>query len=168
VEENELVVRESRRVFNRTFAVFVAFSVVYVLLMTIGLFTRPAAPVDDARRAEQITLMTRVLVVLLFFSATIINLGIRWTGRIIAGRRFRLSDPRRAVRAYAASQVACFAVYALFFAAAFYHRMAAAGEKVVFVAATLAAVLASFYFLRVPRYLLSAVFARDAAPPAKV
>jgi hypothetical protein len=151
--------------FDRTFVVFVVFACVLVALMTCGLYFGMSAPLPsdpvDAEKVERGRRMARVLVVLLFFSATIVNLGVRWAGKILAGRRFKKVDPRRSARAFTTTQLVCFGSYAAFFAAVLYYRLAYSGEKGPLVVATAAAVLGSFYFMRVPAYLLSIVFAPD-------
>ena len=155
----------ARRILNGTFIVFVVLAGILVVLMAVGLtWEGGQTPPESARRTEETASVIKVLLVLLFSSATIINLGIRWAGRIMAGRRYRRHDIRHAARAFAVSQWACFAVYGLFFAAAMYHRIAAAGQKGVLVVATLAAVLACFYFLKVPVFLLRAVFSPPESP----
>ena len=135
--------------------------------MIVGLFLGPPAPSGpETERSRNTGEIMKSLIVLLFFSATIIDIGIRWSAKIIAARRFRRADLRPAARAFAVSQLMCFGVYFLFFATVFYYRITV-GRRHVLVIATLAAVLASFYFLKIPRYLLSAVFTPRDIPDNK-
>jgi hypothetical protein len=149
--------------FDSTFAAFVAFSVILIMLMTWGLIWGPPEIVaEEGSKQKETNDFLKILIVFLFFSATIVNLGIRWSARIIAGRRYRRSDLRPAAAAFAVSQVVCFAVYGLFHGAVLYYRFASRGDKSVLVVATLAAVLASFYFLRLPSFLLHSAFGPQA------
>lgn len=157
--------QEAENILNRVFKAWMATAGVFLVIMVVGLFLGPDKPALGQAGGEQDRGdMMKALVVLLFFSATIINIGIRWSAKIIGARRFKRADLRPAARAFAVSQLMCFGVYFLFLATVFYYRITV-GRRHVLVIATLAAIMASLYFLNVPRYLLSAVFAPDEAAP---
>lgn len=159
--------RGAESILNRVFAAWVATAGVFLVIMVAGLFLSPGRSAFGQTEDGQGTAsMMKALIVLLFFSATIINIGIRWSAKIIAARRFKHADPRPAAHAFAASQLMCFGVYFLFLATVFYYRITV-GRPHVLVIATLAAIPASFYFLKVPRYLLTAVFAPEGAAPGE-
>ncbi|MCD6405781.1 MAG: hypothetical protein J7M19_08135 [Planctomycetes bacterium] len=149
-------VAAARLILDRTFIAYLCFSGALLVAMTLGLLPSPEAP--TAPEATRYGELLKGLLVLLFFAATVVNLGIRWAGRIAAARRYRRSKPYRAARTVAFSQWLCFGVYGLFEAAAVYHRLAVAAPRKVLVIATLAAIFASFYFLKVPKYMLKAIF----------
>jgi len=152
------------RIFNSTFVAFVVFSCILVALMTWGLVWGPPdiQPEPDSK-AEKTNDVLKILIVFLFFSATIINLGIRWAARIIAARRYDKTNLRPSAVAFAVSQLVTFGVYGLFYATVLAYRLVSAGQKTVLVLATVGAVLASFYFLRLPSFLLHSAF----APPGR-
>ncbi len=155
----ELARGKAVRMFDSTFAAFIAFSAVLILLMAWGLIWGPPEIVaEEGSKQKETNDFLKILIVFLFFSATIVNLGIRWSARIVAGRRYKRSDLRPAATAFVISQLACFVIYGLFHAAVLYYRFASHGDKSVLVLATLAAVLASFYFLRLPSFLLHSAF----------
>jgi len=154
--------RSAERIFNRVFVAWMVTAAVFVALMITGFFLGYGKQdLLETAKGQRTSSLMKALVVLLFFSATIINIGVRWSAKIIAARRFKRADLRPAARAFAVSQLVCFGVYFLFLLAVFYYRVAGAGQRGVLVAATVAAVLASFYFLKIPRYLLSSVFRED-------
>ncbi len=154
--------RQAQRILNGVMFAWLFLVAVLLAVMATGLVAGGGDPgFDDPERAREAADTLKMLIVLLFFAATLINIGSHWSGKIVAARRFQRSDLTPAAWAFAVSQVICFVVYFLFTLAVFYYRVAGAGEASVMIVATLAAIFASFYFLRMPRYLLNSVFASD-------
>ncbi len=150
-------VAAARLILDRTFIAYLCFSGALLAAMTLGLVLAPEAP--RSPEAKKYGEFLKGLLVLLFFAATVINLGIRWAAKIAAARRYRRNKPYRAALTVAFAQWLCFGVYGLFEAAAVYHRVAVAAPRKVLVIATLATIFASFYFLKIPKYLLKGIFA---------
>jgi len=149
----------ARALLERSFAVYLVFVALLAVLLAVGLLAGPEPPViSDPEKAKSYPAMMRMLLVLLFFAATIINLGVQWAARILAARRYRRLDAYPAARTVVAAQWVTFAVYGLFVGLALYYRLRVGGERVVFAAAVAGAALASLYFLKVPRYLLTGVY----------
>lgn len=150
---------EAQRMFDRMFVVFLVMVGVFAAMLLVGLLAPSGNDPGEAEKAEKTAKLVKSLLMLLFIAVTIISLGVRWTGTIIAGRRFDRKNLHPAARAVAASQTVSFLLYGLFLAAALYYRLAAGGSRGVLAVATLGAMMASFYFLKAPPYLLRAVFA---------
>lgn len=152
--------RAARRILNATFLVYVGFAVVVLVAMAVALPGAGARLSQTAsEQAGRRIQLARILLVLLFFSATIVNLGVRWAAKIIAARRWKDDNPYPAAFAMAFAQWICFGVYGLFEAVALNHRIAAYQPRKVIIIATAAVLLAALYFLRVPPYVLRSVFA---------
>ncbi len=150
----------ARGILRTTFAVYLCFAGIIVLLMVAGLLSNAEdSRIGDAQKAGKHAYLLKTLLILFFFAATITNMGIQWAAKILAGRVYKRADMYHAAFVVAASQWVAFGIYALFAAMALYYRLAAGGPRKVFAIAMAAAALASFYFLRIPKYLLVGLYA---------
>jgi hypothetical protein len=122
-----------------------------------------AAPIEGDSADPRARALLPALLVLLFFAATILNLGLKSAARIVAARRYNRENPLPAARVVAASQAAAFAIYALVVAFVVYRRVALGGGAHALVPAG-AAILAGLYFLRLPSFLHRTLYAPPGPP----
>ncbi len=139
--------------------VFVIFLVVAALAVVAGL-TLPTRPLGilNVEAGERVANLLEMFLVTLFFGATLMCIGVAWAARILAARRYTRSNPYPSARTVAVAQYACFAIYALYVAAAVYYRLRLGGGAFEFTAAVAAAAGGAYYFLRLPTFLHRRLF----------
>lgn len=154
--------RAAKRLLRRTFVAYVVFA----LLSAVALATGFIMPAPETHAEAGTRNFIEGLLIMLFFSATIIGLGLQWTANIVAARRYNHDNPYPAASVIAGSQLVVFAVYAAVVLFVVYYRMRGGQPRAIIPG--IASVLAGIYFLRMPAFLLQGLYSRkDKDGPAR-